>query len=173
MRFETRNILIAFGLSTIAGLSTGFGSLIGLFTKKTNKDGGSYLITQEVTVSLKNSVLETSNGTQFKTKVIYGCSSGKFRITNDGYKTDRWYDEGKWLTNMLKKVCSYVEPKPSTQDNTKQVVTPKKVKTGYVAPLNPQQIVDTTKQIQQSLGIQNPTGQLTTSDVDMIISKLS
>ena len=36
MTFETQNILIAFGLSTIAGLSTGFGSLIGLFTKKTN-----------------------------------------------------------------------------------------------------------------------------------------
>lgn len=36
MTFETQNILIAFALSTIAGLSTGFGSLLGLFTKKTN-----------------------------------------------------------------------------------------------------------------------------------------
>lgn len=36
MNIDTQTLIIAFSLSTIAGLSTGFGSLIGLFTKKTN-----------------------------------------------------------------------------------------------------------------------------------------
>jgi len=31
------NLLIAFGLTVFAGLSTGIGSIIALFTKKTNK----------------------------------------------------------------------------------------------------------------------------------------
>ena len=37
MNIDTQTILIAFGLTLIAGLSTGIGSLIAFFAKKTNQ----------------------------------------------------------------------------------------------------------------------------------------
>ena len=34
-------------------------------------------------------------------------------------------------------------------------------------------MTDTIKQVQQTIGVQNPTGQITDSDIDALITKLS
>jgi len=115
------------------------------------------------------STSETMSGT-----IWYNCATGKFSVR--GQEPIQYYNESyPTLTTKCTDLCAKSKTfvKPATQDKTKKVVDPSKVKTGYVAPLNPQQMVDTIKQVQQSVGIQNPTGQITDTDVDALIAKLS
>jgi hypothetical protein len=48
-----------------------------------------------------------------------------------------------------------------------------KIDSSQVTTFTPQQMVDTTKEVQTLMGIQNPTGQLTDTDIDLIITNLS
>jgi len=108
--------------------------------------------------------------------IWYRCDTGKYSVK--GQDSVKYYSpaDNPGLNEIAKNLCAKSKtfvPKKKTTQQTPKTSEKSKVKTGYVAPLNPQQITDTIKQVQQSVGIQNPTGQITDTDVDTLIAKLS
>ena len=80
----------------------------------------------------------------------WACNGGKLTIKLD----DKWTWNGKWTDPNKKAV---VDPKKAYQERAKQVN---------------QQTIDATKQIQQSLGVETPSGVLDSAEVETIINKL-
>lgn len=133
----------------------------------------------------------------YQGNVTYGCSTGKYTVN---MRTDiMFYD--KTLSPMLQKMCKAktTEKKPATQTpntqpNTPQLTDSQKLdrakKCGHNSweeyknsnwqckgktVVNTKSKVDVTsinKQIQQYLGNQQPTGQITDADIDAILTKL-
>jgi len=108
----------------------------------------------------------------YQGNVTYGCSTGKYTVN---MRTDlMFYD--KTLSPMLNKMCqakttktqtttSPVEPPPVEPPPTKTQVSKTQVPLGV-------NVSDLNKQIQQSLGNQQPTGQITDTEIDAILAKL-
>ena len=100
----------------------------------------------------------------YQGNVTYGCSTGKYTVN---MRTDlMFYD--KTLSPMLQKMCQAktTETQPATQAPKTQKTAPKtQVPSGT-------KVLDLNKQIQQYLGNQQPTGQITDTDIDAILTKL-
>lgn len=159
------------------------------FVQKINKQGKPYLITQATNVQLPDTVSGKING-KATASVIYNCATGKFSLTNVKNitmpssqfqdKTQRWYDEERYLTAQLTKVCQYKAPKqelPVKDANAGKVADVKAGgkqggQSGQGSGQFTQDVVNTNTQIQTSLGIQTPTGQITDADIDAILAKL-
>lgn len=88
---DINNILIAFGLTLFAGLSTGIGSLLAFFTKKTNTKFLSvslgfsagvmiYVSMIEIFVKAKNSLVLALGNTKGSWVTVIGFFSGMFLI---------------------------------------------------------------------------------------------
>jgi hypothetical protein len=150
------------------------------FVKKMSKTKIPYLISQLVTAKFKGDIIyDKANDKPIKGKVIYWCSGklvGKYQFrAEDGQtkKNEMWYDDGD-LTPMLSRVCKYKSPNPIIKPEIKK----DEVKKGVVTkqPVNAQtfatQNTDLTKQIQTSLGNTAPTGQITDTDLDLILTQL-
>jgi hypothetical protein len=100
------------------------------------------------------------NSTQYKPKdkpTIYGkwsCNSNVLNIVlDDG---DSWSKAQGWKGTQPNK-AAVVDPKVAYQQRAKQVI---------------QQTQTTTKQIQQSLGVETPSGVLDSAEVETMINKL-
>lgn len=159
------------------------------FVQKINKQGKPYLITQATTVQLPDTVSGKING-QATASVIYNCATGKFSLTNVKNiktpsvqfqdKSQRWYDEERYLTAQLTKVCQYKAPKQEPAKVEKKVDGKVRGNVGGNAggggQSQPKQfnqdIINTNTQIQTSIGVQSPTGQMTDADIDAILAKL-
>jgi hypothetical protein len=104
----------------------------------------------------------------YQGNVTYGCSTGKYTVN---MRTDlMFYD--KTLSPMLNKMCQAktTETQPTTQEPKTQAPKTQAPKTQ--APKSNTQLIDLNKQIQQSLGNQQPTGQITDTEIDTILTKL-
>lgn len=158
------------------------------FVQKINKQGKPYLITQATNVQLPQTLTGKING-KATASIIYNCSTGKFSLTNVKNitmpssqfqdKSQRWYDEEKYLTAQLTKVCQYKAPKqePPVKDANAGKDANVKVdrggqQRGEGSGQFTQDVVNTNTQIQTSLGVQTPTGQITDADIDAILAKL-
>ena len=138
-----------------------------------------------------------SSNKTYQGNVTYGCSTGKYTVN---MRTDlMFYD--KTLSPMLQKMCKAKTTEkqpatqtPNTQPNTPQLTDSQKLdrakKCGHNSweeyknsnwqckgktVVNTKSKVDVTsinKQIQQYLGNQQPTGQITDADIDAILTKL-
>lgn len=106
--------------------------------------------------------------------VFYCGAKGGFHGYNYKTKVDRFLvDQDKKLTGIFNKLfCSTVGsgeapkqelPKKDSSDETLRVSTP-----GQFT----QNVVNLNTEIQTSLGVQTPTGQLTDADIDAILAKL-
>jgi pyruvate/2-oxoglutarate dehydrogenase complex dihydrolipoamide acyltransferase (E2) component len=78
---------------------------------------------------------------------------------------------------MLNKMCQAktTETQPTTQApkvQTPKAQAPKAQAPKVQAPKSNTQLIDLNKQIQQSLGNQQPTGQITNTEIDAILTKL-
>jgi hypothetical protein len=112
-----------------------------------------------------------------RVNVNFYCQQGKYFFDKDGSRTAR-YDDGS-LSRNLSKYCGF-EPQPKQQlKATGPSELPKKEKPVVKQPTKQQtqqqfvqQVTTNNKLIQTSLGVQQPTGQLTTADIDAIITKL-
>lgn len=103
----------------------------------------------------------------YQGNVTYGCSTGKYTVN---MRTDlMFYD--KTLSPMLNKMCQAktTETQPTTQ--TPKTQEPKTQAPKTQAPSGVR-VSDLNKQIQQSLGNQKPTGQITDAEIDTILTKL-
>ena len=154
------------------------------FVQKINKQGKPYLITQATTVQLPQTLTGKING-QATASVMYNCATGKFSLTNVKNiktpsvqfqdKSQRWYDEERYLTTQLTKVCQYKAPKQELTKQDDGKVTNVKVdgnKNTGTQKQSTQDVTNLNTQIQTSLGVQTPTGQLTDTDIDAILAKL-
>lgn len=109
----------------------------------------------------------------YQGNVTYGCSTGKYTVN---MRTDlMFYD--KTLSPMLNKMCQAktTETQPTTQApkaQTPKAQAPKAQAPKVQAPKSNTQLIDLNKQIQQSLGNQQPTGQITNTEIDAILTKL-
>lgn len=112
--------------------------------------------------------------------IWYRCNTFKFSVK--GQESSKFFNEDEKISNFsnnLKNLCAKSQNFVPKNKKTKQpnVVNKSKVKTGTVSTpetvKTPNQIVDTIKQVQQTIGVQNPTGQITDSDIDALITKLS
>lgn len=83
-------------------------------------------------------------------KGSWACNSNKLTIKLD----DNWTWDGKWIDPNK---AAVVDPKVAYQQRAKQVT---------------QQTQTTTKQIQQSLGVETPSGVLDSAEVETMINKL-
>jgi hypothetical protein len=112
----------------------------------------------------------TANMREIKTyqgNVTYGCGTGKYTVN---MRTDlMFYD--KTLSPMLNKMC---QAKTTETQPTTPTVTPTPAKTQVPKTQVPLgvNVSDLNKQIQQSLGNQQPTGQITDTEIDAILTKL-
>lgn len=103
----------------------------------------------------------------YKGNVTYGCSTGKYTVN---MRTDlMFYD--KTLSPMLQKMCKSKtgEKQPVSQAPKTQVPKTQAPKTQ--APSGTK-VLDLNKQIQQSLGNTQPTGQISDAEIDAILAKL-
>jgi hypothetical protein len=103
----------------------------------------------------------------YQGNVTYGCSTGKYTVN---MRTDlMFYD--KTLSPMLNKMC---QAKTTETQPTTPTVTPTPAKTQVPKTQVPLgvNVSDLNKQIQQSLGNQQPTGQITDTEIDAILTKL-
>ena len=108
----------------------------------------------------------------FKTNLLSLCKTSK---TNN--LKDPKIENGKKSLNSQEKQaraekCGYANWQKYKEG---QWTCPKtnKIDSSQVTTFTPQQMVDTTKEVQTLMGIQNPTGQLTDTDIDLIITNLS
>lgn len=103
--------------------------------------------------------------------VSFYCEQGKFYFTGE----KQGYVSEQLSKPLVKYVCGY---KPQTKIEAPGSAKTENPKTDQVTDkqnLSQQtgtNVVDLNKQIQQSLGIQNPTGKISDADVDAIIAKL-
>lgn len=135
-------------------------------------------------------------------QITYNCTTGKFKVPSNSSKDYNELDKNGVETKYLKPFCPKVlqqntqtkkplTPKEqlerakkcgySTWEEYKKgkngqpwfCSNTNKIDSSQVTTFTPQQMTDTIKQVQQSVGIQNPTGQITDADVDALIAKLS
>ena len=150
------------------------------FVKKMSKSNTPYLVSQLVSAKFKSdSGLDPSEGNAIKGKIIYWCSgkiAGKYQFSAEDHKykkNELWYDDAN-LTPMLSRVCKYKSPNPIIKPEIKKdevkkgVVTKQAVNGQTFATQN----TELTKQIQTSLGNTTPTGQITDTDLDLILTQL-
>ncbi|NLC53896.1 MAG: zinc transporter ZupT [Firmicutes bacterium] len=76
MTFATRDLLFAFGLTLLAGLSTGIGSVLAFYTKKTNKKFLSATLGFSAGVMLYVSMIEIFAKARTSLEAVYGASKG-------------------------------------------------------------------------------------------------
>ena len=80
MVLTTENILMAFGLTVIAGLSTGIGSILAFYTKQTNKKFLSATLGFSAGVMLYVSMIEIFAKARTSLEAVYGTTTG-FLVT--------------------------------------------------------------------------------------------
>jgi len=131
-----------------------------------------------VTVDQTNKKLNIGKYFKFGCQPITVSQTPFYYTSYDG--KINYGNQGSALTNILRKrYCKGTELKSNEEILGKKKTVQQKPKVGGSpkvggqVTLNPQQITDTIKQVQQSVGIQNPTGQMTDTDVDTLIAKLS
>ena len=108
----------------------------------------------------------------FKTNLLSLCKTSK---TNN-LKDPKIEDGKKSLNSQEKQAraekCGYANWE-KYRDGQWACPKTNKIDSSQVTTFTPQQMVDTTKEVQTLMGIQNPTGQLTDTDIDLIITNLS
>lgn len=116
-----------------------------------------------------------------RVNVNFYCQQGKYFFDKGVSRTGR-YDDGS-LSKNLSKYCGF-EPQPKQRlkatgpselpKKEKPVVKQQKTQPNIRQTQQQfvQQVTTNNKLIQTSLGVQQPTGQLTTADIDAIITKL-
>lgn len=132
-----------------------------------------------VTVDQTNKKLNIGKYFKFGCQPITVSQTPFYYTSYDGKRS--YGNQGSALTNILRKrYCKGTELKSNEEILGKNKTVQQKPKVGGSpkvgggqVTLNPQQMTDTIKQVQQSVGIQNPTGQITDTDVDALIAKLS
>lgn len=84
MDFSSSNVLLAFGLTLFAGLSTGIGSALAFFAKKTNKDFLSIALGFSAGVMIYVSFVEIFVKAKDALVGVYGLSQG-YMLTTAGF----------------------------------------------------------------------------------------
>ena len=80
MTFSTKDLLFAFGLTLLAGLSTGIGSVLAFYTRQTNKKFLSATLGFSAGVMLYVSMIEIFAKARASLEAVFGASKG-FLIT--------------------------------------------------------------------------------------------
>ena len=82
MPFDMKNLIFAFGLTLLAGLSTGIGSLAALYTKKpTNRKFLSVVLGFSAGVMIYVSMIEIFAEARVSLEAIYGSPQGYWATT--------------------------------------------------------------------------------------------
>ncbi|NLM37955.1 MAG: zinc transporter ZupT [Firmicutes bacterium] len=81
MPFDKTNLLFAFGLTLFAGLSTGIGSLVALYTEKPNRKFLSVVLGFSAGVMIYVSMIEIFAEARISLEAIYGSPQGYWATT--------------------------------------------------------------------------------------------
>ena len=128
------------------------------------------LQTSQVTVNRPQMMTgQRTQSDNFKTNVYYSCSKGKFWI--DG-KTSYYNQE---FQKNLTPLCEN-KNKNTTSISPKTIGGKLLTNKTQQVKVNPQQFAQQVNnnniEIQKTLGVQQPNGQLTTTDIDNLLKKL-
>jgi hypothetical protein len=105
--------------------------------------------------------------------VVFKCNPSKFGF-NFEFEGMMFKDNGSLKNALVKRFCKVADntQQPGTQTPVVEPPSAQNPRAGVKNPTSGNQLTNINKQIQQLLGNQAPTGKITDTDIDAILSKL-